>query len=141
MRKRKATVLDEILAEKLQRAEQNCQTATQEFYDELCRASEHQAAREGIELGSFATLFARGAARAQNLFVVVGFGPVVYHGLHNYPTRNSPDGAWSAWVRGGLTNWPVHPRHKPVPLVQRRAPNAIPALPWEQESQAGQAVG
>jgi len=93
------TVLDEMLAEKLQRAEQNYQTAAQEFYDELCRASERQAAREGIELGSFATLYASGAAQAQNLFVVVGFGPVVYHGLHNYSTRNSPDGAWSAWVR------------------------------------------
>lgn len=81
-------------------AEQQYLVTAQHFLDELCRASQRRAASEGIVLGGF--VVPRGLTRRgqrDNLFVVVGFGPMVYHGVHNGLTAYAPDDTWIALLR------------------------------------------
>jgi hypothetical protein len=138
-----------VASEALRQARQQYHKAAQTFYDELCRASEHQAALDGVVLGGFVTRYGLDeAAQVQNLFVVVGFSPVVYHGLCNGPTQNAPNGTWSAWVRAvsptgrftrdsrlyywcdcGPVQYQLYPGSKKVKRVQR---SVEPAL-WEEK--------
>lgn len=144
MRKRDTTLSNELAA-RLQPFEQHCRAAAQDFYDELCRVSQGRAALQGVELGSFVVprVCRTKQEQRRNLLVVVGFGPVVYNGFHNFLLQYAPDGTWTALLRvvspsGHYTrdhnvyrwyshywSYQLHPGHKNVKPVHLKVSPAF----------------